>query len=135
MSRGLAAGCSPAGFPTVSSQRFIMKNAIFLLLGIVALNPAGLRAMPNPPHLANGVVQSVDLENLMLVIVPDDAGPRIFVIQVPRTRLRVDGKTAVLSQLRVGCPVRVYYKKEGGAFVATEISWKRSVPPPQPHGG
>lgn len=108
-----------------------MKTLVYLLGVSIALAPLMLCAAPNPAHLTHGVAQSVDLEKRILVIVLIDSGPSTFVVQVPRTRLREDGRSAMLSQLVVGRPVRVYYKREAGVFVATEIAWKRP-PTPEP---
>jgi hypothetical protein len=46
------------------------------------------------------------------------------VVKAGRTRLRHDGKKAAMEELSVGQAVHLYYKKELGEFVVTELSWK-----------
>ncbi len=99
---------------------------VMVAVGVVAI----AEAMPAMQHLVKGTVQSVDEGKHILVLKSTEGDqPSVFVVQEGRTRLRQDGKQATLGQLLVGQAVQVYYKKELGEWVATEVSWKAATPP------
>ncbi len=102
-----------------------MKRILFFLVGSLFLTNLA-SALPPRQHLAKGTVAAIGPDAIVLAVpatAPTDA-PTTFAIKAGRTRLREDGKKATLENLKVGQPVRVYYRKEMGVWVATEISWK-----------
>ncbi len=105
-----------------------MKYPFKSLLGIVALFGSPAEGMPPRQHRANGIVESFNRETSMLVIAQGEKNLRTgFIIKGGRTRLRQDGKKVTADQVPVGHPVRLYYKRELGTFVVTEISWRSAA--------
>jgi len=101
---------------------------IFTMVFILEVVP--VEAMSGVPHLVKGTVQSVDESKHVLVIASAERDqPLLFVLKAGRTRLRRNGKQATIGQLEVGQAVRVYYRKESGEWVATEVSWKAPTSP------
>lgn len=82
-------------------------------------------ALPPTQHLAKGTVAAVEHDKITLVLArPGKDEPASFTLQEGRTRFRQDGRKAALEQLPVGQNVRLYYKKEMGVWVATEVAWQ-----------
>lgn len=102
-----------------------MKAALRFLLGVLLLSGADVFALPSPPHQTEGAVAAIGREKITLAPAPlKKDNPTSFAIQAGRTRFRNDGRRAAAEQLPVGQGVRLYYKKELGEWVATEIMWK-----------
>jgi hypothetical protein len=106
----------------------MIKLLFRLLVGFAAFSALTAVAYPPVQHRAEGTVQSFDLEKSILVLnATNKSDPTVFVVKAGRTRFRRDGKTAVPEQLTVGQTIQLYYRKELGKWVVTEILWK-SVP-------
>jgi hypothetical protein len=102
-----------------------MKRAFFVLIGLLFFTNIA-SALPPRQHLAKGTVAAIGPDAIVLTVEPAAAkdAPTTFAIKAGRTRLREDGRKAEMERLKVGQPVRVYYRKEMGVWVATEVSWK-----------
>ena len=98
------------------------RTLVVLLSSILLANFA--MALPPRQHLARGAIAAVGPDEIVLAVMTavKDA-PTAFVIKRGRTRLRENGRKAPLENLKVGQRVRVYYRKEMGAWTATEVSW------------
>lgn len=104
-----------------------MKRTLFLFVGLLFFTNVS-SALPPRQHLAKGTVAAIGSEAIVLTVdtaVSKDM-PTSFAIKAGRTRLREDGKATALERIKVGQPVRVYYRKEMGVWVATEVSWKNT---------
>ena len=108
-----------------------IKRTLLFLVGWLFLTSIA-SALPPRQHLAKGVVAAIGPDAIVLTAAAESSKdtPTTFVIKAGRTRLRENGKKAVVESLKVGQPVRVYYRRELGVWVATEVSWK-AAPPPQ----
>ena len=108
---------------------FGLGSAIFFVTSLLLLNVA--RALPPRQHLAQGTVAAIDRGEIVLAATPAGKDtPTVFAIKENRTRWRENGKKAPLDHLKVGQLVRVYYRKEMGTWVATEVSWTLPASPP-----
>ena len=105
-----------------------MKRTPLFLAGLLLLTNFAW-ALPPRQHLAKGSVATIEPAAIVLNASADAAKdmPTTFVIKVARTRLREDGRKAAIESLKVGQSVRVYYRKEMGVWVATEVSWKHAL--------
>ncbi len=102
-----------------------MKTTFRFLLVVLLFSGADVFALPSPSHQAEGTVVAIGREKISLAPAPSKENrPTSFAIQVGRTRFRKDGRVATAEQLPNGQSVRLYYKKELGAWVATEIMWE-----------
>lgn len=104
-----------------------MKRTFFLFVGLLFFTNVA-NALPPRQHLAKGTVAAIGPDAIVLTVetsVTKDT-PTSFAIKPGRTRVKEDGKKAALENLKVGQPVRVYYRKEMGVWVATEVSWKHA---------
>lgn len=106
-----------------------MKKIIVAVV-VAVLWAGAAQALPVLAHRArNSVVRSVDVEkHLVLLEAEGRDEPTDFVVQEGRTRLRCDDRSAELKNLKVGQKVRLYYKREHGENVATEIAWNSLLP-------
>ena len=106
-----------------------MKRApILLVASLLLLDVAS--ALPPIQHLAQGTVVAIDRGEIVLAATPAGKDtPTVFAIKEKRTRLRENGKKASVEHLKVGQLVRVYYRKEMGTWVATEVSWTLPTSP------
>ena len=105
-----------------------MKRTILSFVGSLFLASLA-HALPPTPHLAKGTVAAIATDTIVLAATADSPKdkPATFAIQAGRTRLREDGKKkTTVETLKVGQPVRIYYRKEMGVWVATDVSWKRA---------
>ena len=107
-----------------------MKSLLTILVAfVITLSTPVASAMPPLQHRVDGVLKTINPEKLAIVV---DSGkndhPTTFAIQAGRTRFRRDGKSVTLEQLPVGVQLRLYYRREVGQDVATEISWKAASP-------
>lgn len=102
-----------------------MKRTFFLVLGLLFFASVA-SALPPRQHLAKGTVAAIGPDAIVLTVETTAAkdAPTSFAIKPGRTRLREDGRKVMLERPKVGQPVRVYYRKEMGVWVATEVSWK-----------
>lgn len=105
-----------------------MKRTPLFLAGLLLLTNIA-SALPPRQRLAKGSVAAIGPDAIILDVTADAAkgAPTTFVIKAERTRLRENGKKAVVGSLQVGQPVRVYYRKEYGVWVATEVKWKHAL--------
>jgi hypothetical protein len=105
-----------------------MKRTPLFLAGLLLLTNIA-SALPPRQHLARGSVAAIGPDAIALNAAADAAKdmPTTFVIKVARTRLREDGRNAAVESLKVGQPVHVYYRKEYGVWVATEVAWKHAL--------
>ena len=105
--------------------KILMKRASLFLVGWLLLASVA-SALPPMQHLARGTVAAIGPDAIVLTAASDAAKdvPTTFVVKAGRTRLRQDGRKATFESLRVGQPVRIYYRKEIGVWIATEVSWK-----------
>lgn len=102
-----------------------MKATLQFLLVVLLLSSADAFALPPRQHLAKGTVATIAAEKIVVVpLRAEKDEPTSFAIQEGRTRFRKDGRKAAVEQLTVGQNVRLYYKKEMGVSVATEIAWQ-----------
>lgn len=102
-----------------------VKTTLPFLFVILLFSNAESFALPPRQHLAKGTVAAIDREQITVVPSrPEKDEPTSFTIQEGRTPLRKDGRSAPAEQLSVGQSVRLYYKREMGAWVATEVAWK-----------
>lgn len=104
-----------------------MKLTLCFLAGLLFFTNIA-SALPPRQHLAKGTVSAIGPDAIVLTVdtaVSKDR-PTSFAIKAGRTRLREDGKATALERIKVGQPVRVYYRKEMGVWVATEVSWKHA---------
>ena len=104
-----------------------MKRTLFFLVGLLFFTNVA-SALPPRQHLAKGTVAAIGPDAIVLTMetaVTKDT-PTSFAIKAGRTRVKEDGKKAALENLKVGQAVRVYYRKEMGVWVATEVSWKHA---------
>lgn len=83
-------------------------------------------------HRAKGTVTVIDTNILVIAPTPPDKEPTTFVIKADRTTFRADGKKSPTLRPAVGEKVTLYYKKELGDCVATEVSWKTTASPSDP---
>jgi hypothetical protein len=101
-------------------MRTIATGLVIML--VLAVAPAW--ALPLLSHALEGVVRAVDIKKRALEI---DAGPtegvREFIVVEGRTQLRRDKQAVTLDKLEVGQRVRLYYKRESGRLILTEIEW------------
>lgn len=104
-----------------------MRTTLLLFGLLYCANIAG--ALPPRQHLAKGTVAAIapDFIALSAKTVTASDAPTSFAIKAGRTRFREDGKKAVSERPKVGQPVRVYYRKEMGVWVATEVSWNQAT--------
>lgn len=87
--------------------------------------------VPVQHHLA-GVVRAVNLKASIVTITPErESKPVDYIVETGRTRCRRDGEPARLADISASQLVEIYYRRESGSWVATEISWK-SAPAVQP---
>lgn len=105
-----------------------MKRTPLFLVGLLLLTNIA-SALPPRQHLAKGSVAAIGPDAIILDVAADAAkgAPTTFVIKAERTRLRENGKKVGAQRLKVGQPVRVYYRKEYGVWVATEVTWKHAL--------
>ena len=105
------------------------RTLLFLVASLILTDVAN--ALPPMQHLAQGSITTIDNAEIVLALtnVGKDT-PAVFAIKLSRTRFRENGKKASLENLKLGQSVRIYYRKEMGTWVATEVSWK-TAPPPQ----
>ena len=100
---------------------FVLMVSLFFAMGEI-------HALPPAQHRVAGVVRSVNLEKSLVTIAPEGKDePTEFAVEEKRTRLRRDAATVALSELGIGQRVEIYYRKETGGCVATEISWKSAA--------
>ena len=102
-----------------------------LLLTLAAIFWTGeIHALPPVQHRVAGVVRSVNLEKSLVTIASEGKDePAEFAVEEKRTRLRRDGAPVLIGELEAGQRVEIYYRKETGGCVATEISWKSVAAP------
>ena len=97
----------------------------FIFILTVAFCTGGSYAAPPVQRHRVGVVRSVNLlASVVTITSGDEKKPVDYVVDTERTRCRRDGAPARLADLAAGQPVEIYYRREAGAYVATEISWK-----------
>lgn len=104
-----------------------MKRTLLFLVGLLlCMNVAN--ALPPRQHLAKGTVAGIGPDAIVLTVVASGKkdAPTRFGIKAGRTRFRLNGRRVDLERPKIDQPVRVYYRLEMGAWVATEISWKRA---------
>lgn len=91
-------------------------------------------AMPPVPHLAHSTtVRAVDYEKRIVTLVAQGKDePVAFVVENGRTKLTCDKRPAELKTLKAGQKVRLYYKREHGENVATEMAWTSAPSSGQP---
>ena len=96
-----------------------------LVFGVLFASVTTSHALTPVPHRAlNTIVRLVDVERRIVTLKSDAKDePTEFVVEEGRTRLRCDQKPATLKDLAVGQHVQLYYKREHGENVATEIAW------------
>ena len=91
---------------------------------MLALAVAPARALPLFAHALKGFVRSIDRGTQRLTIEPGTKdGVTEFAVVDGRTRLRWDKKAVTLNELTVGQTVRLYYKREAGRLIITEMEW------------
>lgn len=104
-----------------------MKRTPLFLVGLLLFTNIA-SALPPRQHLAKGSVATIEPAAIVLNASADAAKdmPTTFAIKAERTRLRENGRKAAIESLKVGQPVRVYFRKELGVWLATEVTWKRT---------
>lgn len=106
-----------------------MERVLLFLVGSLLIIPIA-SALLRRQHLAQGTIVAID--NTQVVLILTSAGkdtPAVFAIKTGRTRLRESGRNSSLENLKEGQRVRVYYRKEMGTWVATDVSWNAASPP------
>ena len=103
------------------------RTLLFLVASLILTDVAS--ALPPMQHLAQGSITTIDDAEIVLALtkVGKDT-PAVFAIKLGRTRFRENGKKASLENLKAGQSVRIYYRKEMGMWVATEVAWKAAPP-------
>jgi len=101
-----------------------------LLIVALCFCPTRVVALPPIPHLAKGTVTAITSGRIEIALeCPDKEALTSFVIRKSRTHFWKDGKRTADERPSVGESVRLYYRKESGEWVATEVSWKTTGPP------
>jgi hypothetical protein len=118
---------------SAATQAFVptmkLKRTLLFLVGSLILIPVA-GALPPVQHFARGTISAIDNTKIVLALTNDGKDtPTTFTIKAGRTRFREDGKKASLETLKVGQSVWLYYRKEMGVWVATEVAWMASPPP------
>ena len=76
-------------------------------------------------HSATGVVSLVDSKTNRVFILPEgEPGPLEIDIIPGRTKLRCDGRAAVISELSKGQIVQIFFRPEARKNVAIQIRWQ-----------
>lgn len=101
-----------------------MKTLSLLFLSFVCV-VGEAQAAPSIQHRAEGVVRSIDPKKHLVVIETEAKNePDEFVVDDQRTRVRRDGTSAALQDLRAGQRVKLYFRKERDHLFATEVTWQ-----------
>lgn len=101
-----------------------------LTMVLFYLSAAIVFALPPIPHRVNGTVSAVDANQIEIAREhPGKDLPTVFVLKEGRTHFRKDGKKVTTERPAVGKVVTLYYRKEMGEWVATEVSWKSEPKP------
>ena len=102
-----------------------MKPQFVSLLLLFVFPVAILCALPPTQHALNAVVRAVDADKRILRLEPGKAdSPIELEVVAGRTRFRRDHEPAALADLVPRQNVHLYYVREPGRVIATEVTWK-----------
>jgi hypothetical protein len=100
------------------------RAAIFFFGAVVMA-----QALPHIAHWLKGTVRGIDAAARVVRIDPARPGdPTEVEIVTGRTVFHCNQQPAALGDLKEGQEVRIYYRKESGRAVATEVSWTQPAP-------
>jgi hypothetical protein len=101
-----------------------MKKPVFPFLLFLALAFTPAYALPPFAHSMQGIVRTIDADQHIVIVKRLAAEiPLEFVVIENRTRFRLNKKPATLAKLTPGSFVQLYYKREGGLLILTEVNW------------
>lgn len=105
-----------------------MKVRLVILTALLGVFMASAHAMPPMQHRATGMVQVIDRMKSTITIIPNGKSePETYLVQEGRTRLKCEGRRAKLEEVPVGAQVRLYYRRERGALVATQLECRAMI--------
>ncbi len=100
-----------------------MKKAVFPLLLLLALAPTPAHALPLFARSMQGIILTVDADKHLVIVKPLATEIAVeFVVVENRTRFRLNKKPTTLAKLTPGSVVQLYYKREGGRLILTEVN-------------